>query len=141
MRLATMTDLALVARWIFEFGVAALPKESNTAENALELARIKIEDQDFYLWEDRQPSALAGRTRPTPNGYGIGPVYTPVAFRRKGYASALTAALSQVLLDSGKKFTALFTNLSKPTANSIYQKIGYRPMCDFAMYTFGESDQ
>ena len=138
MRLATMADLDLVARWIIEFRAEALPQESTTAEDALEGARIKIEDQDFYLWEDGQPVALAGRTRPTPNGYCIGPVYTPVAFRCKGYATALTAALSQVLLDSGKKFTVLFTNLSNPTSNRIYRKIGYRSVCDFDQYLFGE---
>ena len=137
MRLATNADLALVARWVLEFGAEALPQEISTAEDALELAKTRLDNHDFYLWEDEQPVALAGRTRPTPNGYCIGPVYTPPAFRRKGYATALTAALSQVLLDSGKKFTALFTNLSNPTANNIYQKIGYRPVCDFDLYTFG----
>ncbi len=30
----------------------------------------------------------------------------------------------------------LFTDLSNPTSNSIYQKIGYRPVCDFTEYIF-----
>ena len=137
MRLATQADLALVARWAHEFMVEALPREAGSAEEALETTRVKIEDLDLYLWEDGQPVALAGRNRPTPNGYCVGPVYTPPAFRRKGYATALTAALSQVLLDSGKQFTALFTDLANPTSNNIYQKIGYRPICDFDLYTFG----
>lgn len=136
MRLAEMADLEIVAQWIFEFYVEALPEEAHSLSEAREAAETRIRDQDFYLWEDVQPVAMAGRTRPTPNGCCIGPVYTPPELRGKGYATALTAGLSQVLLDSGKQFTALFTNLSNPISNSIYQKIGYKPVCDFDLYTF-----
>ncbi len=37
---------------------------------------------------------------------------------------------------TGKKFTALFTDLANPTSNSIYQRIGYRPICNFDCYQF-----
>jgi predicted GNAT family acetyltransferase len=137
MRLAEMADLEIVAQWIFAFYVEALPDELHSLTEAREAAETRIRDQEFYLWDDGQPVAMAGRTRPTPNGCCIGPVYTPPELRGHGYATALTAGLSQVLLDSGKQFTALFTNLSNPISNSIYQKIGYRPVCDFDLYTFG----
>lgn len=136
MRLATMDDLGLAAGWFREFWDEALPEEHLTHEDGLEAARIKLNDHDLYLWEDGQPVAMAGRARPTPNGYCIGPVYTPARFRHKGYASALTAGLSQLLLDGGKKFTALFTDLANPVSNSIYMKIGYRPVSDFDQYWF-----
>jgi len=55
---------------------------------------------------------------------------------RQGYASALVARLSQHLLDLGYQFINLFTDLQNPTSNAIYQKIGYRPVCDFRMYKF-----
>ena len=58
-------------------------------------------------------------------------VYTPPEKRGKGYASAVVADLSQQILDSGKEFSALFTNLANPTSNNIYQKIGYIPCGDF----------
>jgi predicted GNAT family acetyltransferase len=137
MRMAEMGDVDVVAQWIFEFYVEALPDELHSLTEAREAAETRIRDQDFYLWEDGQPVAMAGRTRPTPNGCCIGPVYTPPELRGRGYATALTAGLSQILLDSGKQFTALFTNLSNPISNSIYQKIGYKPVCDFDLYTFG----
>jgi predicted GNAT family acetyltransferase len=41
-----------------------------------------------------------------------------------------------MILDSGKKFCFLFTDQANPTSNSIYQKIGYEPVCDFHEYTF-----
>ena len=50
--------------------------------------------------------------------------------------------VSQILaLDGGKKFTALFTNLANPTSNSIYQKIGYRPLGDIDVYRFEDAAQ
>ncbi len=138
MRLAREEDLYLVAQWTEEFQREALPDEAIAApEQYLESTRLRIKDRTYYLWEDGVPVALAGWTRPTPHGCSIGPVYTPREFRGKGYASALTAGLSQYLLDQGKQFTALFTDLANPTSNSIYQKIGYRPVADFDMYRFG----
>lgn len=50
------------------------------------------------------------------------------------YASACVAALSQLILDEGKEFCTLFTDLANPTSNHIYQQIGYRPVCDFAEF-------
>ena len=137
MRLATAEDVELAARWMFEFWEEAVPQEKSTLEVARQEARYKILERDFYLWHDGEAVALAGRNRPTPHGWCIGPVYTPLAFRQRGYATALTAALSQRLLDGGSQFTALFTNLANPISNSIYQKIGYRPVCDFNEYLFG----
>jgi predicted GNAT family acetyltransferase len=135
-RRAVLDDLEMVARWVLEFQKEALPWEAFSLEDGRKIARSRIEDGSFYLWDDGQPVALAGSTRPTLNGCCVGPVYTPAAFRRKGYGTALTAALSRHLLDSGYKFTALFTDLSNPVSNSIYQKIGYRPVCDYDMYRF-----
>ena len=137
MRLAEPREDELVAEWLYEFHLEALPNEPSSLADHREAAKIRLADQDLYLWDDGQPVALAGRQRPTPHGVCIGPVYTPLHFRRKGYATALTAALSQLLLDSGKRFTALFTDLSNPVSNSIYQKIGYQPVCDFDLYRFG----
>ena len=137
MRLASRDELDLMAAWLSQFHREATTGDPRTLEELREAAQLKIQDENFFLWDDGGPVALAGRTRPTPNGCCIGPVYTPLEFRRKGYATALTAALSQLLLDAGKQFTALFTDLSNPVSNSIYQKIGYRPVCDFDQYRFG----
>jgi predicted GNAT family acetyltransferase len=137
MRPAGMNDLDLVARWLFEFHHGGLPNESMALKEAHKQALNRIGDGSFYLWEDGQPATLAGIGRHTPHGCSIGVVYTPLDFRRRGYATALTAALSQLLLDSGKQFTALYTNPANLVSNSIYRKIGYRPVCDFDQYRFG----
>jgi hypothetical protein len=92
---------------------------------------------EIYLWEESsRPVSLAAHGRQTPHGVVIGPVYTPPDQRGHGYATALVADLSAALLARGFQFCALFTDLANPTSNSIYQKVGYRPVGDFLECTF-----
>ncbi len=90
-----------------------------------------------YLWLDDEPVSMALWTGRTPSGVRITCVYTPPQFRRRGYASNLVAHLSQQLLNEGRSFCFLNTDLSNPTSNSIYQKIGYKPTCDSEIWEFG----
>lgn len=90
-----------------------------------------------YLWiDDGRPVSLAGAGGLTPSGMRIGPVYTPPELRGRGYASNLVAGVSQLLLDSGRRFVFLFTDLANPTANRIYQAIGYEAVNDVDEYEF-----
>ena len=91
-----------------------------------------------YLWVDEgRPVSLAGAGGLTPNGIRVGPVYTPPELRGRGYASNLVAGVSQAQLDAGRRFVFLFTDLANPTANHIYQEIGYEPVTDIDEYAFG----
>jgi hypothetical protein len=63
-------------------------------------------------------------------------VYTPPELRGRGYATALTAELSQRLLDQGRRFCFLFTDLTNPTSNAIYERIGYVRVAESAMVAF-----
>lgn len=135
LRTASEADLELVVEWTYAFMVEA--QQHGTLEEAQSLAKAKIADGTAYLWEAAgKPVSLAGKTRPTTNGITIGPVYTPPLQRGHGYASACVATLSQLLLDEGWKFCTLFTDLANPTSNSIYQKMGYKAVCDFNEYIF-----
>lgn len=136
LRVATEDDYELVKKWLTAFrdeaggGEQAAPVE--------QVARGKITDREIYLWElpDGSVVSLAGKTRPVLHVISVGPVYTPPEARGKGYASNCVAALSQLLLDQGWRYCSLFTDLANPVSNSIYQKIGYRPVCDYNMYIF-----
>jgi predicted GNAT family acetyltransferase len=55
----------------------------------------------------------------------VGPVFTPVDYRRHGYGSAVTAHVSRHLVERGAR-VMLFTDAANPTSNGIYQEIGYR---------------
>ena len=61
----------------------------------------------------------------------------PPAQRKRGYASACVATLSHLLLNRGYEFCMLYTDLTNPTSNAIYQAIGYEPVIDSTMYRFG----
>jgi predicted GNAT family acetyltransferase len=134
-RSANKHDLDLLARWVKDFHQEALPH--NPPVDARDWAFTAIMDGDVYFWEvEGEPVSMARKSRGTTHGQCIGPVYTPPEFRGRGYASAVTAKLSQLILSSGKRFAMLFTDLSNPTSNSIYQKIGYMPVCDYNQHMF-----
>ena len=94
------------------------------------------------LWEvDGASVSLAGWGGPTPNGIRVGPVYTPPELRGRGYATALTAEVSQRLLDGrlfvgGRRFCFLYTDLANPTSNAIYERIGYERIAEAAEIVF-----
>ncbi|MBN2239258.1 MAG: GNAT family N-acetyltransferase [Dehalococcoidales bacterium] len=95
-----------------------------------------LKSEQLYLWEDKKPVSMAAWAGVTPNGVRITMVYTPDEFRRKGYATALVSSLSSLMLQRNASFCCLYTDLSNPISNSIYQKIGYRPVMDMSHYRF-----
>jgi predicted GNAT family acetyltransferase len=83
------------------------------------------------LWEvGGAPVAWACARSPVVGMSRIGPVYTPPERRGRGYGSAVTAAASVWARGSGAREVVLFTDLSNPVSNSIYQRIGYRAVSD-----------
>jgi predicted GNAT family acetyltransferase len=97
--------------------------------------RFEADSAGIVIWVDGEPVSFAAYGNPTPHGVRIGPVYTPPDRRQKGYASALTAALSARLLRT-YRFCFLFTDLANPTANRIYERIGYKRVCEAAEIAF-----
>jgi predicted GNAT family acetyltransferase len=139
-RPATLDDRDLVIAWLEAFRLDAFGEAdpgSVVADADRWLAR---RGRSLHLWQDGDDvTSLAGTGGRTPNGIRIGPVYTPPDARRRGYASALVAAVSQEALDAGCRFCFLFTDLANPTANHIYQVNGYTPVRDVEAYAFGPS--
>jgi predicted GNAT family acetyltransferase len=144
-RVATADDLELLLRWWTAFADEVLHEGGNPGrERADESVRHRLGSPTagFLLWEDDGVVvSLAGWGGPTPNGIRIGPVYTPPDLRGRGYATALTADLSQRLLDGdlfggGRRFCFLYTDLANPTSNAIYERIGYRRVAESAEIVF-----
>jgi hypothetical protein len=135
-RLATAADRVLLVSWVRAFAEEA--GGSGGPRNAERIVdnRLEIGAGGFVLWEDGTPVSLAGWGGETPNGVRIGPVYTPPEHRRRGFGSAVTAAVSEQQLSAGKRFCFLYTDLANPTSNKIYLDIGYEPVCDSVDYAF-----
>jgi len=133
MRLAASSDRTLVLEWFRAFAVEALhgdPGDTARLERSVD-ARLGVADAGIGLWEvDGQAVSLAGFGGPTPNGIRIGPVYTPTGERGHGYGSAVTGAVSAMLLGRGRRFCFLYTDLANPTSNAIYTRLGYEAVCD-----------
>jgi GNAT superfamily N-acetyltransferase len=130
LRNATDADHELVLDWYTAFGHEA-HQQAPTDVVARQLeARLRGEGGGIDLWEVAgSPVSLTGYGSYTPHGARIAPVYTPRGHRGRGYASALVAATTQRLLDEGRTFCFLSTDLANPTANHIYQAIGYEQVC------------
>ncbi len=136
LRPAEPRDRALLIEWLSAFGREALG-ETDTSRAATDVDRLLTRsNRTIYLWDDGGPVSMAGAGGATPNGIRIGPVYTPPELRGRGYATACVAELSQLQLDSGRRFCFLFTDLANPTSNHVYQVIGYEPVCDVDEYLF-----
>jgi hypothetical protein len=136
MRKATEENRGLLHRWLAEFNKEALGETDTSLLDHMVDRFLHSETQGLYLWEDGQPVAMSGYSRPTPNGIVVVAVYTPPEHRGKGYASANVATMSQMLLDRGRKYCFLYTDLDNPTTNHIYQAMGYKPVCDADVYKF-----
>jgi uncharacterized protein len=144
-RVATEEDRELAVHWWIAFAEEALHEGGPGRERAEEMIdyRLSSRNSGILLWEDGgEPVSLAAWGGATPNGIRIGPVYTPPELRGHGYATALTAELSQRLLDGrrfegGRRFCFLYTDLANPTANAIYERIGYVRIAESAEIVFG----
>jgi hypothetical protein len=115
LRVATARDQPLLAGWLAAFA-------AETAERAgspLDLAAELIRHSGAIFWEVPQyhdthyrapgpaaepvytPAAFAALSRPVPGTVRISMVYTPPERRGRGFASAVTLAVSRALLASG----------------------------------------
>lgn len=90
----------------------------------------------YWIWDDGGPVAFAGWAEAGDNQARIAPVYTRPGSRRRGYATALVAALARGLQDRGRRKLFLVTDLANPTSNAVYARIGFRPANDLYHFDF-----
>lgn len=129
MRQATKSDQPLLETWYRAFEQDSGLEPSHD-ERMVAVVTSMIENDDAFIWEvDGTPVSCAKRSRPTLNGITVSFVYTAHAKRGNGYARSLVAVLSRRLLET-KSFCTLYTDLTNPTSNKIYQEVGYRPIME-----------
>ncbi|MEU9001766.1 GNAT family N-acetyltransferase [Streptomyces sp. NPDC048551] len=126
-RTAEAADLPLLLRWTEEYD-RELDEPGRASEAAL---RDRISYGGILLWEDAgRPVSLAGFSRPLGGASRVGPVYTPPAARRHGYAAGVTHAVTAAARAAGAREVLLFTDVANPTSNGIYRRLGYTPLED-----------
>jgi predicted GNAT family acetyltransferase len=140
MRAARADERDLLVRWEQGFADDAhLPPTERDPVFVASVVDAGLKDGVFSLWEDEgRPRATARLRLIAGIGARVSGVYTPPSERRRGYAAALTAALSQAVLDRGQ-FCCLFADADNPLTNRIYQRIGYVKVADFADVLFSDA--
>ncbi|MGX4691475.1 GNAT family N-acetyltransferase [Streptomyces sp. JNUCC 63] len=135
-RVAGEADRKLLAQWYEEFCAAVGEPAVRDAED---WADDRVERGNVMFWEapDGTPVAMAGAAPKVAGQVRVAGVYTPAHLRGRGYAGAVTVEVGRAALESGAEEVLLFTDLANPTSNGLYQRIGYRPVSDFAVYDFG----
>ena len=137
------TDSPLLAEWFADFvvDIGEEPAES-AADHGRGMADRIVSGLGpghgglIWLDDSGEPVSVACYKSRTPTGIRVGPVYTPPEHRRRGYAGAVTAAVSQVMLDRGRAFVCLYTDAANPTSNHVYESIGYEWVADSMQYRF-----
>lgn len=136
LRLARESDMSFLPYWIEGFSADCFGKPglvSPCPESYLH----KISQNALYILEDSgTPVSMSMIVREMKAVCGVSEVYTPPYFRKKGYASSCVAGVSKLILERGYRSCALYTDLANPVSNSIYQKIGYKPICDSVQIEF-----
>jgi predicted GNAT family acetyltransferase len=125
-RMARPDDVELVVAWTRGFAADTDPQFLVPEEQA----RGWIDQGGVFLWDDGGAVSMARAVGGAYQGIRVGFVYTPPELRGRGYATALVAEVSRIVLEMGYAFCVLYTDLSNPTSNGIYQKIGYVPLVD-----------
>jgi predicted GNAT family acetyltransferase len=118
-------DFELILNWMQEFmaetGLRSFNLES-MVQNAIDSGRYSI------LEINGIPVCLGGNSDVQRfEGISVarvGPIYTPIDLRKKGYASSLTSHITAEIHALGA-VAMLYTQADNPTSNKIYQEIGY----------------
>ena len=135
-RLAKNEDMAFLPYWKEGFQYDCF-SHSPVPEAKIEPYHYLINTGRLYIQElEGTAVSMAMMNREMQNVCGVSNVYTPPYFRGKGYASSCVAELSRIVLEKCYKSCVLYTDLDNPTSNSIYQKIGYKPICDSSEILF-----
>ncbi|MFG2098456.1 GNAT family N-acetyltransferase [Streptomyces sp. NPDC048612] len=134
-RVAGGPDHEHIVRWCGEFTdtVGEIP-----AVDAGSWAGSRFADKHFTFWEtpDGTPVSMAAVTSMIAGMVRVDPVYTPARLRGRGYAGAVTVEVSRAALAAGATDVVLFADPANATSNALYQRLGYVPVTDFAVYDF-----
>ncbi|GAA0328204.1 GNAT family N-acetyltransferase [Bacillus carboniphilus] len=137
LQIAKPEHASLLTDWLLEFVEESdlLPVIRMNAES---LIQQSIQGENLYTWSvGDEIVSMVNKTRETKNSIGINQVYTPPSHRNKGYASSAVHQLTEQLLKQYKS-CVLYTDLANPTSNSIYKKIGYKPIEECSHILFSQ---
>ena len=87
-----------------------------------------IAEDKQVQWNDNGIFAIAQVMNLENNMPVIGSLYTDTGKRKNGYASSLLYEVTSQLLDQGYSSVSLLSDVTNPTSNKIFDKVGYFPI-------------
>ncbi|NEW43469.1 GNAT family N-acetyltransferase [Nocardia cyriacigeorgica] len=132
-RQAREADVDLCMSWMTAMRVnTGIPAGPPSAD----AVRHRILAGSWWLWEvDGEPVSLVARQLASFGWARIGPVFTPAVARGNGYASALTAHVSQVIRAESVD-VCLFADTDNELTNRLYRGLGFVPVDNYTAYEF-----
>ncbi|SDP52167.1 FR47-like protein [Actinopolyspora xinjiangensis] len=125
------SDVTWLADWRAEYARDAGDVAIGTEPSERRLRSFMDSGRVPVLWSDGvRPVSMAFYTIPRRGMSRIGNVYTPSRFRRNGYGAAVTASAARRAWRAGASRIVLFADLANPTSNSVYLRLGFRPVHD-----------
>ncbi|CAI6039561.1 GNAT family N-acetyltransferase [Cohnella sp. JJ-181] len=137
LRPADERDLRTIAAFFAGFARDAHGVSADT-DSQLQAASGAIGTGNLYLWEtDGAVVSIANIAHRSSRHGRINAVYTPPERRNRGFAGALVAELSAMLLRE-RLTPMLYTNAANPIASRAYRKVGFTEMGSILDIRFGQ---
>ncbi|HEX3977404.1 MAG TPA: GNAT family N-acetyltransferase [Solirubrobacteraceae bacterium] len=133
---ATGADRELALGWWDEFVAESHVIDAGPEARAATVD-FRISQGHLFLWhDDGRPMSMVSTNPAVAGVVRIGPVYTPLEARRRGYGSSAVAEVSRNALGTGAHTCMLYTDLANPTSNKIYADVGYRRIAEWEERVF-----
>ncbi len=121
----TENGISSIANLLRNFSLECYGSASDNMDEYVNTAKKLLSDRYCrVIRENGKIVAMARSSRENKEFVAVNGVYTLPEHRKKGYASAIVAHISNLILQNGK-IPALYTDLSNPSSNTAYKNIGF----------------
>lgn len=134
MAAAGQVERQILKQWIkdYELETRTVRDPDNHDAHVEDRVERTIKGSDCWaLFVDDQPVSLSGFNARLPDVVQIGPVWTPIESRNKGYARLLVALTLERARNEGIRKSVLFTDT--PAGTKAYKAIGFREVGSYRL--------
>jgi ribosomal protein S18 acetylase RimI-like enzyme len=140
-RRAEPRDLDVLTRWRIAYSLEALGEEDTEElrDRSRSVVRRFVDAEQTWVLEDQgEPVASSSFNSVIREAVQVGGVWTPPAFRRRGYGRAVVAASLLDARDEGVTTSILFTGRENVPAQKAYEALGFREIGSYRILLLRE---
>ena len=128
LRQATDSDMQTLDSWAPIFA-----REFGTRVDVKFLFRTMMGRGLLNVWDDDGPKCVISVSGLTPTAARISSLFTPLAYRRHGYAAAAVGAASNQVFAAGRRLCCASTDITSPGPNAIFSAAGFSSGDEFVV--------